>query len=89
MLVSDLETNGRAPAGAKGRAVTVRRRPALDRGTHAPRAHQLIMALEPGTKLGSYSVITKIGEGGMGEVYRGRGKRSWRERCVKMLLLRA
>jgi len=43
------------------------------------------MALEPGTKLGVYEVVSSIGAGGMGEVYLARDTKLERDIAVKVL----
>ena len=43
------------------------------------------MSLSPGTKLGPYEILSPIGAGGMGEVYRARDPKLGREIAVKIL----
>ena len=43
------------------------------------------MPLTPGTTLGPYAVTAKIGEGGMGEVYRARDTTLDRDVAIKVL----
>ncbi len=43
------------------------------------------MPLEVGFRLGPYSVTAKIGEGGMGEVYRARDTKLDRNVALKLL----
>src|SRR6476619_3852443 len=44
-----------------------------------------MMALQAGTRLGTYEVLGLIGAGGMGEVYRARDPRLGREVAIKVL----
>ena len=43
------------------------------------------MALDVGSRLGPYQVTAKIGEGGMGEVYRARDTKLDRDVALKIL----
>ena len=43
------------------------------------------MTLSAGTRLGPYEIVSAVGAGGMGEVYRARDTRLEREVAVKVL----
>ena len=43
------------------------------------------MALTPGNRLGPYEVVSLLGEGGMGQVYRGRDSKLKRDVAIKVL----
>ena len=47
------------------------------------------MALAPGVRLGPYEIVSALGAGGMGEVYRATDAKLDRDVAIKVLPLRA
>jgi hypothetical protein len=75
---------GQADGRRQLQAAATRRGPALRRDVEASRADEA-MTLASGSRLGPYEIVSAIGAGGMGEVYRARDPRLGRDVAIKVL----
>src|SRR5205823_219688 len=61
------------------------RRTQLVRGAEGPRANEVVMPLASGSGLGPYDILSPLGAGGFGEVYKARDTRLDRTVAIKIL----
>ena len=84
-IESLLDAHASAGSFAARPAVDVLRRPAQFEGESAGEIATLSTAFAPGERLGAYKVLSRLGSGGMGDVYRALDSTLGREVAIKVL----